>query len=332
VTSIGEENLLEDEDEEAEGAAGAAGAAVVCEPVAEAEAEAEAPGAAAVQAAAVQVAAVQVAEAEAGPMTADDVAESGGRGDGTAAAGAATTGAAATVPCGICGGAAPSPAEKLRRRRRRDLYPHESILVHEFAHCVMDVGLDDESRERIRAAHNAALDRATVSAESYMGSNASEYWAEATQAWFEASVRCDVNCGLNTRAELARCDPAIAAELERAFGPNDWRYPHTLARVAPRRAAEWARLAAAGAKLRGQWWHVVRPACMCLRVQVEASRLFKLDAKPSPSAATSAATTATSVATEKPKWRGGQPICTRCKQVIEAAAAGGLSLNSGGAR
>ena len=226
---------MEDEDEEAEGAAGAAGAAVVCEPVAEAEAEAEAPGAAAVQAAAVQVAAVQVAEAEAGPMTADDVAESGGRGDGTAAAGAATTGAAATVPCGICGGAAPSPAEKLRRRRRRDLYPHESILVHEFAHCVMDVGLDDESRERIRAAHNAALDRATVSAESYMGSNASEYWAEATQAWFEASVRCDVNCGLNTRAELARCDPAIAAELERAFGPNDWRYPHTLARVAPRR-------------------------------------------------------------------------------------------------
>ena len=38
MTSIGEENLLEDEDEEAEGAAGAAGAAVVCEPVAEAEA------------------------------------------------------------------------------------------------------------------------------------------------------------------------------------------------------------------------------------------------------------------------------------------------------
>ena len=30
-------------------------------------------------------------------------------------------------------------------------------------------------------------------------------------------MRCDVNCGLNTRAELARCDPAIAAELERAF-------------------------------------------------------------------------------------------------------------------
>ena len=121
-----------------------------------------------------------------------------------------------------------------------------------------------------------------------------------------------------------RCDPAIVAELERAFGPNDWRYPHTLARIAPRRAAAWARRAATGAKLRGQWWHVVRPACMCLRVQVEASRRFKLDAKPSPSATSSAA--------GKPKWRSGQPMCTRCTQVVTAAAAGGLTQNSGGAR
>ena len=80
-----------------------------------------------------------------------------------------------------------------------------------------------------------------------------------------------MSLALDRRAELVRCDPAIAAELERAFGPNDWRYPHTLARIAPRRAAAWARRAAAGAKLRGQWWHVVRPACMCLRVQVKAS-------------------------------------------------------------
>ena len=128
MTSIGEENLAEDE--EGEEGEGADGAALVCEPVAEDEdeAEAEAPGAAAVQ-----------AEAVVEPRAADSVAEGGGRSDGTAAAGAA-----ATVPCGICGGAAPSPAEKLRRRRRRDGYAQESILVHEFAHCVMDVGLDDE--------------------------------------------------------------------------------------------------------------------------------------------------------------------------------------------
>ena len=126
MTSIGEENLAEDEEDE-EGK-GVDGAAVVCEPVAEDEDEAEAPGAAAVQAGAVVE-----------PRAADSAAEGAGRGDGTAAAGAA-----ATVPCGICGGAAPSPAEKLRRRRRRDGYAQESILVHEFAHCVMDVGLDDE--------------------------------------------------------------------------------------------------------------------------------------------------------------------------------------------
>ena len=105
-----------------------------------------------------------------------------------------------------------------------------------------------------------------------------------------------------------RCDPAIAAELERAFGPNDWRYPHTLARIAPRRAAAWARRAAAGAKLRGQWWHVGRPACMCFRVQLEASRRLKPP-------------------TGK-QWRGGGALCTLCTQVVAAAAAGGLTQSS----
>ena len=91
-----------------------------------------------------------------------------------------------------------------------------------------------------------------------------------------------MSLALDRRAELVRCDPAIAAELERAFGPNDWRYPHTLARIAPRRAAAWARRAAAGAKLRGQWWHVVRPACMCLRVQVERPPNPKPNPNPDP--------------------------------------------------
>ena len=57
-----------------------------------------------------------------------------------------------------------------------------------------------------RAAHAQCVERGVVSGESYMGSNASEYWAESAQAWFEATVRCDVNCGLNTREELALCD------------------------------------------------------------------------------------------------------------------------------
>ena len=62
-----------------------------------------------------------------------------------------------TCACVCCGADAPSPAIKLRTRRRRDLYPLESILVHEFAHCVMDVGLDEAARERIRAAHAASI-------------------------------------------------------------------------------------------------------------------------------------------------------------------------------
>ena len=40
----------------------------------------------------------------------------------------------------------------------------------------MDVGLDDAARDRIRAAHEAALEQGLVDGQSYMGSNASEYW------------------------------------------------------------------------------------------------------------------------------------------------------------
>lgn len=107
-------------------------------------------------------------------------------------------------------------------------YPQEDILIHEFSHAVMDVGLDgSQHREAIIEAHRAALAAKLYDPGCYMASNAQEYWAEGAQAWFDATVRTDVNSGINTREKLKRHDPTLAKLLAFAYGDGTWRYPHT---------------------------------------------------------------------------------------------------------
>ena len=279
VSSVGEENLLEDEPElpadrpEVAEVASAASAAVSM-------ATEDAP----------------MVDADGATAAAAPAPLAGGADESKASAGASAGASAEACHCVICGAPAPSPSTQLRRRRRRDQYPLESILVHEFAHCVMDVGLDDAARARIRAAHADALRRGLVDSESYMGSNASEYWAESAQAWFEASVRCDVNCGLNTREELRRRDPAVAEELRNAFGDGEWRYTMALRRRAPTRAARWAELAGTRERVRATAayrWMV--PLCECVRKHRPPS-----------------------VAAASGQWREGQPVCSGCAAVLRA--------------
>lgn len=47
-------------------------------------------------------------------------------------------------------------------------------------------------------------------ADCYMMENPEEYWAEATQAWFGATARTDVNSGINNRQLLQQHDPGLA--------------------------------------------------------------------------------------------------------------------------
>ena len=68
-------------------------------------------------------------------------------------------------------------------------YWQESILVHEFAHSVMCIGMDQEQRRSIEAAYGEAKAAGLYQSHIYMMANADEYWAEATQAWFDATVR-----------------------------------------------------------------------------------------------------------------------------------------------
>ena len=68
----------------------------------------------------------------------------------------------------------------------------------------MNVGLDDAQRAQVASCYDAAVACSRVVRESYMGSNADEYWAEGVQAWFQASARADVNEGMLTRAQVRR--------------------------------------------------------------------------------------------------------------------------------
>lgn len=71
-------------------------------------------------------------------------------------------------------------------------YAGRDILSHEFAHCIMDVGLPRVLQEEIRATHKKAVEeagrwqRVDGKGLAYAGSNASEYFAELSM-WFFGS-------------------------------------------------------------------------------------------------------------------------------------------------
>ena len=73
-------------------------------------------------------------------------------------------------------------------------YSQENILIHEFAHSVMCIGMDDEQRLSICAAFEEAQRSGSYQRHIYMMENADEYWAEATQSWFDATVRTGKSC------------------------------------------------------------------------------------------------------------------------------------------
>ena len=124
-------------------------------------------------------------------------------------------------------------------------YREESVLCHEFGHTVMNLGLSEEARGLIRAAHADALTRRLYPSSCYMASNPDEYWAEGTQSWFDATVRTDVNVGVNSRARLCAHDPALALLLRYAYGDGPWRYTDSV-KVATRE--KWRKLQTGGAR------------------------------------------------------------------------------------
>jgi len=108
-----------------------------------------------------------------------------------------------------------------------DPYSTENILVHEFAHAVLNVGmraLDPGFKDRVRAAYRKAID-AGLWKGTYAANDVEEYWAEGVQDWFDNNRESDAQHNhINTRAELKDYDPELAALCAEVFGEISWRY------------------------------------------------------------------------------------------------------------
>lgn len=120
-----------------------------------------------------------------------------------------------------------------------DPYSTENLLIHEFAHTIHDYGLKDlipDFDKQITEAYEKAT-KAGLWKDTYAGSNAHEYWAEGVQSWFDNNRENDsIHNDIDTRAELKKYDPALAALCEKVFGDGPWRYRKPMDRPADQRA------------------------------------------------------------------------------------------------
>lgn len=112
-----------------------------------------------------------------------------------------------------------------------DSYRGESILVHEFAHGFLELGIAKTTGgaafvDRVEAAYQAAM-AAGRWENTYAATNHHEFWAEGVQSWFGTNFEADPPNGIhnhvNTRAELQAYEPELAALVGEVM-PADWTY------------------------------------------------------------------------------------------------------------
>jgi cyclophilin family peptidyl-prolyl cis-trans isomerase len=110
---------------------------------------------------------------------------------------------------------------------RNDPYSTENILIHEFAHAIHLTGmnaLDPTFDERLAKSFHSATNRGLWKS-TYAASNREEYWAEATQSWFDNNRANDaLHNDIDTRDKLKRYDPGVAALCLEVYGDLEWRY------------------------------------------------------------------------------------------------------------
>ena len=102
-------------------------------------------------------------------------------------------------------------------------YFGENILVHEFAHGIMDIGIrraDPELLRKIRDAYKAAMDKGLWKGH-YASTNANEYWAEGTQTWFWSNYEYkDGETTVMTPDDLKGYDPTLYDLLSQVYADH----------------------------------------------------------------------------------------------------------------
>ena len=107
-----------------------------------------------------------------------------------------------------------------------DPYFGFSVLFHELAHAVherglnkMDMGFD----ARLRIIYEEAMTKGLWK-NTYATVNHKEYWAEASEAWFNPRTTASFDRFGDTREDLKAYDPEVAALLTEIYGDGGWRY------------------------------------------------------------------------------------------------------------
>jgi alpha-glucosidase len=111
-----------------------------------------------------------------------------------------------------------------------DRYCGESILVHEFAHTIHDVGLaalDRQFDARLKRIYDQAMSRGLWK-QTYAATNHKEYWAEGVQSYFDCNLHADPPNGnhnhVRTREQLREYDPDLFDLIDEVFVRNPWRW------------------------------------------------------------------------------------------------------------
>jgi hypothetical protein len=109
-----------------------------------------------------------------------------------------------------------------------DRNPGESILLHEFSHTVLNLGVeftDTNFKGRLNTAYNAALGKG-LWANTYADDTVEEYWAEGVQDYYNTNIESipsnSIHNEINTRAELKTYDPTLFELIQEIFGTRDF--------------------------------------------------------------------------------------------------------------
>lgn len=104
-----------------------------------------------------------------------------------------------------------------------DPYKGEDILIHEFTHAIHQLGIshiDPEFDKKLNSIFNLAKTEGLWK-NTYASSNASEYFAEGVQSWFnvnqERSPSDGIHNDINTRIELKEYDPRLYQLISKYF-------------------------------------------------------------------------------------------------------------------
>ena len=111
-----------------------------------------------------------------------------------------------------------------------DPYAGENILIHEFSHIIQNVAIrntDPDLHRKITEAWNQAKSEGLWKG-TYAITDDNEYFAEATQSWFDCNAHNNASHGdIDTRDKLKKYDPRMAELLAQVYRDNDWRYTPT---------------------------------------------------------------------------------------------------------